>query len=105
MSVVFLQNCSDKKRFFLEIVKKNNNKKTTSWSSGNAFVSGAGSLRFKSRADQIGQSVATGSPSLQYFFERSCVARRRNDAQIGPANLLTLRCNTESILKDLKRVY
>ena len=46
-----------------------------SWSSGNAFVSGAGGLRFKSRAGQIGHSVANGSPLLQHFFERSCVAR------------------------------
>ena len=46
-----------------------------SWSSGNAFVSGAGGLRFKSRAGQIGHSVANGSPPLRDFFERSCVAR------------------------------
>ena len=46
-----------------------------SWSSGNAFVSGAGGLRFKSRAGQIGHSVANGSPPLRHFFERSCVAR------------------------------
>ena len=31
-----------------------------SWSSRNAFVRGAGGLRFKSRADQIGHSVANG---------------------------------------------
>ena len=46
-----------------------------SWSSGNAFVCEAGGLRFKSRADQIGHSVANGSPPLQYFFERRCVAQ------------------------------
>ena len=46
-----------------------------SWSSGNAFVSGAGGLRFKSRAGQIRHSVANGSPPLRHFFERSCVAR------------------------------
>ena len=45
------------------------------WSSGNAFVSGAGGLRFKSQAGQIGHSVANGSPPLRHFFERSCVAR------------------------------
>ena len=44
------------------------------WSSGNAFVSGAGGLRFKSRAGQMGHSVANGSPPLRHFFERSCVA-------------------------------
>ena len=48
---------------------------TKSWSSGNAFVSGAGGLRFKSRAGQIGHSVANGSPPLRHFVERSCVAR------------------------------
>ena len=45
-----------------------------SWSSGNAFVSGTGSRRVKSRAGQIGHSVANGSPPLRHFFERSCVA-------------------------------
>ena len=45
-----------------------------SWSSGNAFVSGAGGLRFKSRAGQIGRSVAIGSPPLRHFFERNYVA-------------------------------
>ena len=59
-----------------------------SWSSGNAFVSGAGDLRFKSRAGQIGHSVANGSPPLRHFFERSCVARAqwRGD---GPRQLVT----------------
>ena len=60
-----------------------------SWSSGNAFVSGAGSLRFKSRASQIGHSGANGSPPLRYFSEKSCVARAqwRED---GPRKLVTL---------------
>ena len=44
------------------------------WSSGNALVSGAGGLRFKSRASQIRHSIANGSPPLQYFFKWSCVA-------------------------------
>ena len=57
-------------------------------SSGNAFVSGAGGPWFKSRAGQIGHSVANGSPPLRHFFERSCVARaqRRGD---GPRKLVT----------------
>ena len=46
-----------------------------SWSSGNAFVSGEVNPRFKSRAGQIGHSVAHFSPSLQHFFEKSSVAR------------------------------
>ena len=37
------------------------------WLSGNAFVSGAGGLRFKSLADQIGHSVASGSPPLRHI--------------------------------------
>ena len=58
-----------------------------SWSRGNAFVSGAGGVRFKSRTDQIGHSFDNGSPPLQRFFQRSCAARR-NDAEMGPANSL-----------------
>ena len=46
-----------------------------SWSSGNAFVSEAGGLRFTSQAGQIEHSVANGKPSLQHFFKRSCVAQ------------------------------
>ena len=45
-----------------------------SWSSGNAFVSGAGGLKFNSRAGQIGLSVANGLPLLQCFVKRSYVA-------------------------------
>ena len=59
-----------------------------SWSSGNAFVSGAGGLRFKSRPGQIEHSVANGLPPLRHFFERSCVARKRNDAKMGRGNWL-----------------
>ena len=33
-------------------------------------------------------SVFKGSPPLQYFSGRSCVACRRNDAEMGPANSL-----------------
>ena len=51
------------------------NRLITSWSSGSAFVSGAGSLMFKSRAGQIGHSVANGSSSLRHFFVKSCVVR------------------------------
>ena len=39
--------------------------KQASWSSGNAFVSGAGGRRFKSRADQIGHSVANATTFIQ----------------------------------------
>ena len=60
-----------------------------SWSSGNAFVSGAEGLRFKSRAGQIGHSVANGSPPLQHLFQRIYVAHRRNDCEDGPRKLVT----------------
>ena len=46
-----------------------------SWPSGNAFVSGAEGLRFKSRAGQIGHSVANGLPMQRHFFQRSCVTQ------------------------------
>ena len=36
----------------------------------NAFVSGAGGLRFKSQADQIGHNVATHSPPPQHFKKK-----------------------------------
>ena len=59
-----------------------------SWSSGNAFVSGAGGLRLKSRAGQNGHTVANGSPPLRYILERSCAAwaQWRGD---GPSPLVT----------------
>ena len=41
---------------------------------GNAFVSGAEGQRFKSQGGQIGHSVASGSPLLQYLSDLSCVA-------------------------------
>ena len=59
-----------------------------SCSSGNAYVSGAGGLSFKAWAGQIGHSVANSSPPLRHFFQRRCVARKRNDADKGPANLV-----------------
>ena len=37
-----------------------------SWSSGNAFVSGAGGPRFKCRVGQIGRSVANGLPPQRH---------------------------------------
>ena len=57
-----------------------------SWSSGNVLVFEAGGLRFKSRVGQIGHSVAHDLPPLQHFFEKSCVAPRCNDAEMGPAS-------------------
>ena len=59
-----------------------------SWLSGNAFVSGVEGLSLKSRAGQIGYSVANGLPPLQHFFERSCVARAQRCGD-GPRQLVT----------------
>ena len=42
----------------------------------------------KSQADQIGHSVANGSPPLRNFFEKSYVSCRRNDVELSPANFL-----------------
>ena len=47
----------------------------STWSSGYAFVSGAGGLRFKSRASQIENRVANGSAPLRHVFKRDYVAR------------------------------
>ena len=46
-----------------------------SWLNGYAFVSEAGSLRFKSLAVQIVHSVANGSSPLEHLFEKSSNAR------------------------------
>ena len=43
---------------------------------------------FKSRAGQFRHSVANGSPLLQHLIESSCVACRRNDAELNFANSL-----------------
>ena len=48
---------------------------TAQLSSGDAFVSEAGGLRFKSRDGQIGHSVANDSSPLRHLFKTSCVAQ------------------------------
>ena len=54
-------------------------------SSGYEFIFGVGGLRFKSRADQIGHSLANSSPSLQYFFESSCMPTSAKRKKVPPA--------------------
>ena len=56
-----------------------------SWSSGNAFVSGTASPRYKSRAVQIKIGVANGSPLLPYFFKKALLPGR-NVPEMDPAN-------------------
>ena len=74
---------------------------TYRWPSDNAFVFGTGGLKFKSRAGQIEDSVASGSPPPQHFLERSCVACRRNEAEMGSAQThYTIQRNTASIMKE-----
>ena len=50
-----------------------------------AFVSETGGRRLKSRAGQIGHSVANDSPSVR-LLSKGTVLRGRNDAETGPAN-------------------
>ena len=55
-------------------------------SSGNAFVTGEGGLRFKYRAGQIGHSVANDSSPLQHF-KRTMLSGRK-DTEVGAVNSL-----------------
>ena len=43
---------------------------------------------FKPWLGQIARSVANGSPPLRHFLERSFVARRRDNAKMGPVRYL-----------------
>ena len=73
------------------------------WSSGNAFVSGAGGLRFKSRAGQIRpetqrcQRLATAATFLRKELCRPGAMMRR----WAQPTRYTLRRNPASITKDL----
>ena len=69
----------------------------------NTFFIGAGGLRFKSRAGQIGHSVANGSPALSHLFERSRVTRNRNDVRgdLPPPTCYSLRRNVASRMKTM----
>ena len=73
-----------------------------SWSSGNAFASGAGGLKFKSRAGQMGHSVANGLPLLQHFFESSklCCSGAMT-WRWAPQTRYMLRRYKASVTKDL----
>ena len=73
---------------------------TTDGRAGNAFVYGAGSLSFKSRAGQNGHSVSNDSPPLRRFG-RSCVALAQWSGDGAPQTCITLRRHTASIIKNL----
>ena len=53
-----------------------------------AFFSRARGFKVKSRAGQIGHSVADGSAPLRYFFKRRCAARGAMSGD-GPRQLVT----------------
>ena len=60
-------------------------------------------LRLKSQADQIGRSIASGSPPLQQFFKMSCFAHEQQ-TKLGSRNLVTRYgsiLNTAITMKDL----
>ena len=90
----WLQNCEPTGAFILL---------QASWPSGNAFVSGAEGLRFKSRVGQIGHSVANDLPPLRHFF-KSAVLLGCNDAEMDLQTHYTLRRSRASIMKDLIRL-
>ena len=58
-------------------------------------------LRYKSRTSQIKFRVSDGSLPQRYFFERSCVARRCNDAEMGLANSLHALAQHSEYNEDL----
>ena len=75
-----------------------------SWSSGNAFVSGAGGLTFKTQA---GQSV-TVLPMARHRCDISseeAVLPGRNDAEMGPANSLHASANYSEYNKRFDLIY
>ena len=61
--------------------------KPASWSSGNAFVSGAVGLKFRSRARQIGTVLPTARHRCN-ISSNGAELPKRNDAEMGPANSL-----------------
>ena len=58
-----------------------------SWSSGYAFVSGAGGLRFKSLAGQVVTSVANDSLHCN-ISSKGAVLPGCNDEEMGPTSSL-----------------
>ena len=70
------------------------------WSRDDAFVTETGSLRFKSRAGQIGHTVAVGSSPLQHCVLQRVVLPGQTRKWV-PKTRYTLRRNTASKIKDL----
>ena len=63
----------------------------------NAFVCGAGGLRFKSRAGQIGHGVATAAA----FFRKKLCCPDAMTRRWALQTRYTLRRNTGNVMKDL----
>ena len=59
-------------------------------SSGNAFISEAGGLRFNPRASRIELRVTFGLPPLRHFFFyfQEAELPARNDVEMGPVSSL-----------------
>ena len=76
----------------LKVPKTKTQLHTAGWSSANAFVSGAGGLKFKSWAGQIHRCDISS---------KEAVFPERNDAEMAPQTRYTLRRNTASIMKNL----
>ena len=87
----------------MQLATINNLKKlnfSASWSSGNAFVSGAGGPRFKSLAGQIKHSVTNGSPSLGHFSKGAVLPTGAMTRRWAPPTRCTSRRNAAGLMKD-----
>ena len=58
------------------------------WSSGNAFVFGAGGLRFKSWAGQIGHKMLPTAHRCCDISSKGAMLPGCNDVEMGPTNSL-----------------
>ena len=79
---------------------KNENKKIQKLYFIFAFASGAGDLKFKSRADQIGHSVGNGSKPQQHFFKNKLLPAGAIMRGWAPLTRYMLRCKAASKMKD-----
>ena len=84
-------------------INQNKNLQPASWSSGNVFVSGAGGLRFISRAGQIEHGVANGSPptTIATFLRKELYCPGTMTRRWVLPTRCTLRRSSASIMKDL----
>ena len=60
---------------YVVIIETKTVKLTASWSSSNAFASGARGMKFESRAGETEHTVADGYPPLRLYFEELCCPR------------------------------